>query len=74
MHELYHYVHVVLDFKLLYSVICHLYMSCCFFVRLALRIHVSPSTKQILDDLSGYKLIERGPIGMKVYYHGLLIE
>ena len=32
----------------------------------ALRVHVSPDTKKILDTLGGYRLVERGPITMKV--------
>ena len=33
---------------------------------LALRVHVSPECKSILDVLGGYKLEERGPVQMKV--------
>ena len=33
---------------------------------LALRIHVSPECKEVLDLLSGYHLEERGPVPMKV--------
>lgn len=32
---------------------------------LALRIHVSPNCKEVLDDLGGYHLKERGPVTMK---------
>ncbi len=35
----------------------------------ALRVHISPDTKVILDQLGGYKLVERGPITMKVRCH-----
>ena len=35
---------------------------------LALRIHVSPECKAVLDDLGGYHLQERGPIAMKVCF------
>ena len=34
---------------------------------LALRIHVSPECKKLLDQLCGYQLVERGPVTMKVY-------
>ena len=34
---------------------------------LALRIHVSPYCKEVLDDLGGYQLKERGPVTMKVW-------
>lgn len=33
---------------------------------LALRIHVSPECKAVLDELGGYLLEERGPVEMKV--------
>ena len=33
---------------------------------LALRVHVSPETKELLDLLGGYHLVERGPVQMKV--------
>ena len=33
---------------------------------LALRIHVSPECKRVLDIIQGYNLIERGPVEMKV--------
>jgi hypothetical protein len=42
-------------------------LVCCFFA--ALRVHISPDTKVILDQLGGYKLVERGPITMKVGRH-----
>jgi atrial natriuretic peptide receptor A len=32
----------------------------------ALRIHLSPECKQILDELGGYLLEERGEVSMKV--------
>ena len=32
---------------------------------LALRVHVSPECKAILDELKLYKLIDRGPVKMK---------
>ena len=32
---------------------------------LALRVHVSPECKTILDELPGYQLQERGPVQMK---------
>jgi len=32
---------------------------------LALRVHVSPECKEVLDQLGGYKLVERGPVDMK---------
>ena len=32
---------------------------------LALRVHVSPECKALLDQLGGYKLIDRGPTNMK---------
>ena len=34
---------------------------------LALRIHVSPNCKEVLDDLGGYQLEERGPVTLKVW-------
>ena len=33
---------------------------------LALRVHVSPECKQVLDELGGYHLEERGEVSMKV--------
>ena len=33
---------------------------------LALRVHVSPECKQVLDQLGGFLLEERGPVAMKV--------
>lgn len=33
---------------------------------LALRVHVSPECKNVLDTLEGYELEERGPVEMKV--------
>lgn len=38
-------------------------LICCF---AALRIHVSPECKSILDELGGYHLEERGEVSMKV--------
>ena len=35
---------------------------------LALRVHVSPECKTILDELGSYALVERGPVTMKVCY------
>ena len=35
---------------------------------LALRIHVSPECKEVLDQLGGYHLVERGPVTMKVFF------
>lgn len=32
---------------------------------LALRVHVSPECKTMLDELGGYQLIDRGPTNMK---------
>ena len=32
---------------------------------LALRVHVSPECKALLDQLGGYQLIDRGPTNMK---------
>jgi len=32
---------------------------------LALRVHVSPECKEVLDQLGGYNLVERGPVTMK---------
>lgn len=32
---------------------------------LALRVHVSPECQQVLNDLGGYSLVERGPVSMK---------
>ena len=32
---------------------------------LALRVHVSPECKSILDELGPYKLLDRGPVKMK---------
>ena len=32
---------------------------------LALRVHVSPECKGLLDQIGGYKLIDRGPTSMK---------
>lgn len=39
---------------------------------LALRIHVSPYCKAVLEDLGGYRLEERGPVTMKVLIYLLL--
>ena len=36
---------------------------------LALRIHVSPECKEVLDELGGYCLDERGPVAMKVRFY-----
>ena len=36
---------------------------------LALRVHVSPECKEVLDQLGGYNLVERGPVTMKVFAH-----
>ena len=36
---------------------------------LALRVHVSPECKEVLDQLGGYNLVERGPVTMKVFIH-----
>ena len=35
---------------------------------LALRVHVSPECKEVLDELGGYCLDERGPVSMKVCF------
>ena len=32
---------------------------------LALRVHVSPECKELLDQLQGYQLLDRGPTSMK---------
>lgn len=38
----------------------------CYTLFPALRIHVSPECKEILDELGGYHLEERGEVSMKV--------
>ena len=37
-----------------------------FILVLALRIHVSPECHEVLTELGGYHLVERGPVSMKV--------
>ena len=40
--------------------------GCSFFHSPALRIHISQATKQILDDLGGFEVEERGEVFLKV--------
>ena len=48
--------------------------DCEFYSFAALRIHVSPECRNVLLQLGGYHLIERGPVSMKVYIYIYISE
>ena len=48
--------------------------DCEFYSFAALRIHVSPECRNVLLQLGGYHLIERGPVSMKVYIYTYIRE
>ena len=56
--------HVIIHFISLFS---YVYVFCYLFA--ALRIHVSPFTKDILDKFGTFELDLRGPVEMKASYN-----